>query len=880
MDDITPTLDATALEIERLAKEAQAELDALIEKNGTATAKQVAAIQTRFNAAYVKVLAPAMTTATGNPWDVRMVGDMPVSGMKLSTKLYNSARHTANEVAALIREHAKGLTQARDLAIRLYDGYSPKDGIVRPLEGAARAQLPKALKQLTANPIDRAALQQVYEQGQRYAATLKTEPLKAAYLQALQAWKKGKGDVPLQRALDIAHKEKTRYMANRIAQTELARAHQDAVAREFMADETIEVVQVMMSASHPRVDICNLHARADLFGLGPGCYPKAKAPKPIYHPHCLSGDALITASGTITAVSKRWFDGDVVVITTAAGKRLTATVNHPILTPGGWVGAGFLNVGHDVVCRVAAVDVVAGGILSNDNHQDVPSSIAEIVDSFLRSSEVTTTEVPEAPEHFHGDGVQGNVAVIGAYRELLDGVLPEGLNPVGNSVFSGANRSEVVLPPESSHQFGFEGLFSSANGIVGGARQGGPFFSGHLSHANQIGIPATSNGSPVLFQSGDYTGPADSNALGNTQDGFTSVVTRKNGVDVIGPFSSGGAFGHFLMPPDFDSAHDESPSERIRAYSDLASKINQGFTGDVTLDRVVLIERLEWHDFVYNLETENEHYTSSGIITHNCRCYLRSRPSLTAAMAREKPNSEAAYLRSLPVSEAARVMGSRERLQQVLNGAKLDDVVNATKDPYYKLERLGELDNAGVRSFKQPPQSAGPYDGNAPKVLPDMSTPARVTAVKIENEIRRDTLETGAIIGKDGALLARKQGIADQVQYDVDDLRKMKGATFTHNHPAGLPFSVDDIERAAEFKFSEIRVVTGDFRFSASGVDTVWAGAVKLAYDDSVAALTDAINALVRADQLNMLNYHAELQHRAWIETAKLLGFKYWRERS
>lgn len=286
MDNIDNTLDAVALEIKRLAELAQNELETMLAVNGSVTAAQVRSIQERFNAEYVKVLAPAMGKADGNPWDVRMVEDMRVSGLKLSDKLYLKANQTAREVTALIAEHAKGQMQARELAMRLYDGYNPKDGIKRPLEGVARSKLPAALRKLTADPADRAALQQVYEQGQRYAATLKTEPLKAAYMQALETWKKGKSQEALKRSLDMAHREKTRQHANRIAQTEVARAHQDAVAREFMADDTIEVVQVVLSAAHPRVDICDLHGRADLFGLGRGCYPKAKAPKPIYHPFC------------------------------------------------------------------------------------------------------------------------------------------------------------------------------------------------------------------------------------------------------------------------------------------------------------------------------------------------------------------------------------------------------------------------------------------------------------------------------------------------------------------------------------------------------------------------------------------------------------------
>jgi hypothetical protein len=46
------------------------------------------------------------------------------------------------------------------------------------------------------------------------------------------------------------------------------------------------VVRVTMSRTHPVPDVCDYHARGDFFGLGPGIYPKAKAPRPPLHPFC------------------------------------------------------------------------------------------------------------------------------------------------------------------------------------------------------------------------------------------------------------------------------------------------------------------------------------------------------------------------------------------------------------------------------------------------------------------------------------------------------------------------------------------------------------------------------------------------------------------
>ena len=239
-----------------------------------------------FQGQYAGALAQALSTTLAAQVSAQAVLAMPVGDVALSERLHAHTRQTGHEVAAIIKQHAKGLHDARALALRLYDGYNPRDGVLRPLEGVARAKLPKALRELTAQPDARQSLQLLLLQAQGQAGRLKSEALKAGYMELLDAWAKGKGQEVLQQRLWVAVNEKTRYMAQRIAQTELARAHTDKTAGRFMADETITVVQVKTNPRHPLPDICDLHASANLWNLGPGIYPKARAPKPPFHPHC------------------------------------------------------------------------------------------------------------------------------------------------------------------------------------------------------------------------------------------------------------------------------------------------------------------------------------------------------------------------------------------------------------------------------------------------------------------------------------------------------------------------------------------------------------------------------------------------------------------
>lgn len=297
-DDLQRFTRAAEARAARAQAMAQAQIDVLAaaafdrmwrwleEHPGAAPREAILAAQVEFAGAYAQALAAAFSELLQRSVGVAQMRAMPIGDITLSQRLYRHAQQVAGETTAIVREHAKGVQQARDLALRLYDGYSPADGIRRPLEGAARARLPKALRALTDDTMARTELAALVERGQRQAARLQSQALRAAYSEAFDAWTAGAGREALKRKLWVAQREKNRSFAERIARTELHRAHQDEVAAEFMADPETTVLQVRMSPRHPLPDICDYHARADLWGLGPGCYPKAHAPKPPYHPHC------------------------------------------------------------------------------------------------------------------------------------------------------------------------------------------------------------------------------------------------------------------------------------------------------------------------------------------------------------------------------------------------------------------------------------------------------------------------------------------------------------------------------------------------------------------------------------------------------------------
>ena len=75
--------------------------------------------------------------------------------------------------------------------------------------------------------------------------------------------------------------------ALRLFRTEINRAHGEAYQAAAFEDPEVIGTRFLLSPNHPRTDICDLHARVNRYGLGPGVYPKGRNPWPA-HPDTLS----------------------------------------------------------------------------------------------------------------------------------------------------------------------------------------------------------------------------------------------------------------------------------------------------------------------------------------------------------------------------------------------------------------------------------------------------------------------------------------------------------------------------------------------------------------------------------------------------------------
>lgn len=218
-------------------------------------------------------------------------------------------------------------------------------------------------------------------------------------------------------------------------------------------------------------------------------------------------------------------------------------------------------------------------------------------------------------------------------------------------------------------------------------------------------------------------------------------------------------------------------------------------------------------------------------------------------------------------------------------GMKPGDFYN-DKGKFLSLEELKARDGkafeaAGLTKFKQPTGEFTVYDRGYPVSTPDTSTAARAKAVEIETAIRNDKLETGAFIDRNGRVLLQRQGEADNVGFPVDEFPRLKGTTFTHNHPGNSTFSAQDVQLASQIGLAELRAVGPTLRYSMIA-DQGWPGS-DILDGAMIQSKNDAIkrvSGMVNRGDIEREFAQPESEHQFWTILSDKLGLKYTRERS
>ena len=245
-------------------------------------------------AAYAYGIVPTMLTkAQVESMGEELADKWDESGMTLSEKLHGVGVKMRGAIVSTLQEQMRRNKTWTEAARALYDGYG--DDGQNVYNGGkdiiSRQDLPKYLQKVreaTGNdPQALAEQRQAIDNINRLAKNgAPNKALQAAYNKLLEAVQKG-NEKAIEKAVEVAVNEKSRYVAELITRTEMARAWADGFIAKMKTDADIVAVKFKLSSRHPVFDICDMYAKADMYGLGAGIYPKDKLPPLPVHPHCL-----------------------------------------------------------------------------------------------------------------------------------------------------------------------------------------------------------------------------------------------------------------------------------------------------------------------------------------------------------------------------------------------------------------------------------------------------------------------------------------------------------------------------------------------------------------------------------------------------------------
>ena len=209
--------------------------------------------------------------------------------MTLSTRIHGSTIEMRRTIVDTITNAMQQAKTAKGIAMDLYDGYNSGKRVVKTQE------LPRYLERIVSAA--RAAvggderltngIKTAIKRLENDIATLKTPALKAAYSQLVEACKTFEAEA-IEKAVHVALEEKSRYIAERIARTEAARAWFDGYIAKRQNDPDIWGYKWRLSSRHHSCPFCQCDVAANMnVGYGRGVFPKNKVPTIPRHPHCM-----------------------------------------------------------------------------------------------------------------------------------------------------------------------------------------------------------------------------------------------------------------------------------------------------------------------------------------------------------------------------------------------------------------------------------------------------------------------------------------------------------------------------------------------------------------------------------------------------------------
>lgn len=334
---------------------------------------------------------------------------------------------------------------------------------------------------------------------------------------------------------------------------------------------------------------------------------------------CVVGGTLVEYPG-LRALTRSWYQGDVVQLRFASGDELTVTPNHPILRADGrWTPAGLLHEG-DYCVSSSGLDRPRRA----PDEECGPTDVGEL----YRAAEQRQRpdRIAVAPPDLHGDGGGRDgyvdvVAVDGALRINREAASDQEVDQFGLALADLARLRRRALDrtpgpwPHQNHVL-------HDLGAPAGIGRGGecrPLLVAERRHADPVGLAgAAQRDAQVIPQSGCNRGPGDAQRSRDSEHALATVVPDSQVIQVDGPPL--GEPVRLARPSHLDAGPGQSCVDGRRADSECLGQGGSRLPRFVSTSQVIQVERHVFAGHVYNLDTGEGWYSANGITVRNCRC--------------------------------------------------------------------------------------------------------------------------------------------------------------------------------------------------------------------------------------------------------------------
>lgn len=348
--------------------------------------------------------------------------------------------------------------------------------------------------------------------------------------------------------------------------------------------------------------------------------PSNRTPTRVEIECCFPAGIEAVPIGHVKSIYRRWYDGPLVKVTTAKGRVLTGTPNHPIFTTRGRVALGAVKEGDYAFCARTA----DAGLPPNVD--DKPTTIDKI---FGALHEPGQSKWVSGTLDFHGDGmIDGEVDIVRTNGELTHDLQfgPYTKHHFAEPLFTLTDATSGLLVRSGSldADFGILSMIASCAPLRLGARlhpQGHLF--GGCSYSDVVGLKNMTDGTR-----------RDVKCLGEFFGTLASDVSADDLLcrECVPSLASPSSCKHFALGSENKSGFEQELLDRCAVSPGKALERGYAAAFLVELDEIVFVETVsDFRGHVFNLETLSHKYVAQGFVVSNCR------PSVTADIERTRP---------------------------------------------------------------------------------------------------------------------------------------------------------------------------------------------------------------------------------------------------